>query len=226
VIAVDLPGFGHSELPQDDISIPGYGRFVDAFLGEIGVERGTVVGNSMGGFIAAEVAISHPSRVERLGLVSAAGGPTLRDRNNSHTSRVMRSARLLAPISAAAIARREHLVRRPRLRRMMLWKIARHPELLSPELCYEVASGGGKPGFLDALQAILDYDFSDRVGDIACPTLIVWGANDEIVPVPDAHEYERLIPDARKAIFEDTGHVPMAERPGRFNRVLEEFLGS
>ena len=61
VIAVDLPGFGESELPHEDISIPGYGRFVDAFLGEIGVERAPLVGNSMGGFIAAEVA-RQPSR--------------------------------------------------------------------------------------------------------------------------------------------------------------------
>ena len=60
MIAIDLPGFGESELPHEDISIPGYGRFVDAFLGEIGVERAALVGNSMGGFIAAETAISHP----------------------------------------------------------------------------------------------------------------------------------------------------------------------
>jgi pimeloyl-ACP methyl ester carboxylesterase len=226
VVAVDLSGFGHSELPSEDISIPGYGRFMDAFLGQIGVERAALVGNSMGGFIAAETAISHPSRVEKLVLVSAAGGPTLRDRNNAMQSRVMRGARLFAPIAAAAIARREHLIRRPRLRRMLLLKVARHPDRLEPELCYEVASGGGKPGFLDALQAILDYDFEHRLAEISCPTLIVWGRNDEIVPVEDAHEYERLIPSARKVIFEDTGHVPMLERPDRFNELVEEFVSS
>jgi pimeloyl-ACP methyl ester carboxylesterase len=226
VVAVDLSGFGHSELPSEDISIPGYGRFMDAFLGQIGVERAALVGNSMGGFIAAETAISHPSRVEKLVLVSAAGGPTLRDRNNAMQSRVMRGARLFAPIAAAAIARREHLIRRPRLRRMLLLKVARHPDRLEPELCYEVASGGGKPGFLDALQAILDYDFEHRLAEISCPTLIVWGRNDEIVPVEDAYEYERLIPSARKVVFEDTGHVPMLERPDRFNELVEEFVSS
>ena len=61
VVAVDLSGFGHSELPREEISIPGYGRFIDAFLGKIGIEKATLVGNSMGGFIAAETAISHPS---------------------------------------------------------------------------------------------------------------------------------------------------------------------
>lgn len=223
-IAVDLSGFGQSELPQEEISIPGYGRFVDAFLGAIGVERAALVGNSMGGFIAAETAISHPSRVEKLVLVAAAGGPSLYDRNNGQGARLMRAARLFAPVAASVFARREHLVRRPALRRALLWKVARHPDRLQPELCYEVASGAGKPGFLDALQAVIDYDFRDRVSEISCPTLIVWGRNDEIVPVEDAYEYERLIPGARKVIFDDTGHVPMLERPERFNRLVEEFL--
>jgi pimeloyl-ACP methyl ester carboxylesterase len=224
VIAVDLAGFGESELPQEEISIPGYGRFVDAVLGEIGVERAVVVGNSMGGFISAETALSHPSRVERLVLVDAAGGPTLREWNNRNRARLLRAARLFQPLAAAAFARREGVVRRPRLRRMLLYKIAAHPDLLAPELCYEIASGGGKPGFLDALNALIEYDYWERIPDVSCPTLIVWGRNDEIVPVADAFEYEALIPDARTVVFDDTGHVPMLERPTAFNRVLDDFL--
>ena len=57
-------------------------------------------------------------------------------------------------------------------------------------------------------------------------TLIVWGRNDRIVPVSGAHEYERLIAGSRKEVFEDTGHVPMIERPHRFNRLLDEFLAA
>ena len=223
-IAVDLAGFGHSELPQEEISIPGYGRFMDAFLGEIGVERGALIGNSMGGFVSAETAITHPGRVDKLVLVSAAGGPRLQERNTTNGNHVVRGARLFSPLAAAAFARRSELVRRPRLRRALLWKVARHPELLRPELCYEVASGASKPGFMNALQAIFDYDFGERIPEIECPTLIVWGRNDEIVPVDDAYEYARLIPGARMEIFEDTGHLPMLERPARFNRMVEEFL--
>jgi pimeloyl-ACP methyl ester carboxylesterase len=223
VIAVDLPGFGESELPLDDITIPGYGRFVDAFLGEIGVERAPLVGNSMGGFIAAEVAVSHPSRVDKLALVSAAGLITVPDRQ---LALAMRVAPLFHYGAARAIARREHWVRRRGLRRTFLYGVARHPELLQPELCYEIASGGGKPGFLDAFSAVLDYDFRDRLSDVTRPTLIVWGRKDRIVPVDGADEYERLIPGSQKVILEDTGHVPMIERPHRFNRVLEEFLSA
>jgi pimeloyl-ACP methyl ester carboxylesterase len=224
VIAVDLAGFGESELPREEISIPGYGGFIDAFLGEVGVERAVVVGNSMGGFISAETAITHPSRVEKLVLVDAAGGPTLREWHDRHGAWFTRTARLFQPAAAASFARRKALVRRPGLRKLLLYKIAAHPDRLAPELCYEVASGAGKPGFFDALMALIDYDFWERIPEIACPTLIVWGRNDEIVPVADAFEYEALIPNARTVIFEDTGHVPMLERPAAFNRVLESFI--
>src|SRR5688500_9668688 len=97
VVAVDLAGFGESELLHEDISIPGYGRFLDAFLGEIGIERGSLVGNSMGGFIAAETAISHPSRVDKLVLVSAAG---LMRVGNRRLAALERTARLFHPASA------------------------------------------------------------------------------------------------------------------------------
>ena len=227
MVALDLSGFGASEMPSWAISIEGYSRFVDAFLSEAGVERAVLVGNSMGGFIAAETAISHPTRVEKLVLVDAAGGPGLRTWNQEPPGRrLVRLARLAQPIGAAMMARREAIVRRAGLRRVMLYKVVRHPDRLRPELCYEVASGAGKPGFLDALNSIAEYDYSQRVPNISCPTLIIWGADDEIVPVRDAHEYERMIPGARKLIFEDTGHLPILERPTRFNRVLEEFLAA
>jgi pimeloyl-ACP methyl ester carboxylesterase len=79
---------------------------------------------------------------------------------------------------------------------------------------------------MDALNAIWDYDFRDRLPDISVPTLIVWGRQDRIVPVSGAFEYERLIPDARRVIFDNTGHLPMLERPARFNQLVEEFLAA
>jgi pimeloyl-ACP methyl ester carboxylesterase len=221
VVAVDLAGFGESELPNEEISIPGYGRFVDAFLGEIGVERAVLVGNSMGGFITAETAIAHPSRVEKLVLVSAAG---LIDFSKARLHVIERAARVFHPATAALLARREHLVRRPGLRRVMLYGVVKYPHRLAPELCWEVASGAGKPGFFDALAACLAYDFRHRLPELSVPTLIVWGSDDRVVPVSGAYQYERLIPGSKRVIFEDTGHLPMAERPARFNALLEDFL--
>src|SRR4051812_3242476 len=73
VVAMDLPGFGASEMPAEKISINGYARTVDALLDGMGIEKAVVVGNSMGGFIGAELAIQSGTTVDRLVLVSAAG---------------------------------------------------------------------------------------------------------------------------------------------------------
>ena len=98
-------------------------------------------------------------------------------------------------------------------------------EKLSAPLTWELVQGASKPGFLQGLKANLEYSYRDRLPQIEVPTLIVWGRNDMIVPVGDAHRYKRLIgPNAHKVIFEDTGHVPMLERPTRFNALLAEFL--
>src|SRR5918912_1008729 len=73
VVALDLPGFGQSEDPRDEISMPGYGRAVNELADRLELRQVLLVGNSMGGFVAAETAIQFPERVERLVLVSAAG---------------------------------------------------------------------------------------------------------------------------------------------------------
>ena len=83
----------------------------------------------------------------------------------------------------------------------------------------------GKPGFVPALKALLEYSYRDRLPAIEIPVLIVWGRNDLLVPVSDAERYQRLIgANARVEVFEDTGHAPMLERPSRFNELLHGFL--
>ena len=74
---------------------------------------------------------------------------------------------------------------------------------------------------MPALDALMRYPIRDRLERIAVPTLIVWGRNDMTVPVADAAEFERLIgANARTVILEDTGHLPMLERPRVFNPIL------
>jgi pimeloyl-ACP methyl ester carboxylesterase len=221
-IVPDLPGFGHSEMPAQRISIPGYGRAVDLVLDELGV-RGpvAVVGNSMGGFIAAEVAIAHPQRVERLALVSAAAlwNERARARPLVAASKV---SRFYAPLIVSGW---EVIARLPRLRNEALRSAGiRNPGAISAPLAYELLSGAGKPGFIDALQALFDYRIRDRLPEIACPTLVVWGADDPLVPLRHAFEYEALIPGARTVVFPRTGHAPMLEQPERFNAELLAFL--
>ena len=225
VVALDLPGFGHSPMPPGEISINGYARILDALLGELGIDAATVVGNSMGGFIGAELAISFPQRVERLVLVSAAGLSTY---NEPRTTRAMpalrRIERLVAAGSAWFAARSETVTLRPRLREMTMKVAAHHPGRLPAPLVAEQVRGAGKPGFIHALQAILDYDVRERLPEIACPTLIVWGEKDLLISVRDAQEFERLIPSSRRVVYPDTGHMAMLERPAAFNALLAGFL--
>jgi len=221
MIAMDLPGFGASEMPVEKISITGYARLVDEMCDRLGVESATVVGSSMGGFIAAEVGLSFGTRVEKLVLVSAAGLSIEHQRREPLVS----FARVLSANARFFVARRDLVVKRPHLRRAALQTVVRYPERLSAPLTWEQLAGQGKPGFVDAVEALVSYSFSDRLPELEMPVLIVWGGNDMLVPVGDAHRFAQLIGDnARKVIFDDTGHGPMLERPSRFNALLRGFL--
>ena len=224
VIAFDLPGFGESEMPAQTITISGYGRFVNALLDELGVGVAAVVGNSMGGFIGIELAIRFPERVERLVLVSAAGLSIESLRNERLLGLLGALDNRLAAYTGWLASRSDTLARRPGSRRMIFGVAARHPERLPAPLVSEQVRGSGKPGFVPALDALTDYPIRDRLGEIVCPTLIVWGAEDRLVPARDADEFARLIPNARKVVWPDTGHVAMLERPAAFNALLEAFL--
>ena len=224
VIAFDLPGFGTSEMPEGEISISGYARWVDALLDQLGVPAAAVVGNSMGGFIGAELAIQFPARVERLVLVSAAGLSIEHMRNERVLAALYAFDTRLAAYTAWMGTRSEALTRRPRSRRAIFSIVAHRPDKLPAPLIAEQMRGSGKPGFVPALDALTNYPIRDRLGEIACPTLIVWGSEDRLVPVGDADDFERLIPNSRKVVWPDTGHMAMLERPEAFNRLLAAFL--
>ena len=216
VIAPDLPGFGESPMPREKISIKLYARILDGLLRSLGVEGAVVVGNSMGGFAAAELAISFPTRVERLVLVSAAGLSI----EEASRAPLLVGARVWAGTATWLGARGQSVI----TRRLGLQTIVRYPERLSPELTYEITRGAGTPGFVPAMEALLSYGYRDQLARIEVPTLVIWGRNDMLVPSGDAREYVRLIGDnARREMFEDTGHLSMVERPSRFNRLLAAF---
>ncbi|MGD0453559.1 MAG: alpha/beta hydrolase [Solirubrobacteraceae bacterium] len=225
VITLDLPGFGYSPMPAEQISISGYARLLDRLLGELEIDAAAVVGNSMGGFIAAELAIAFPQRVERLVLISAAGISTTGHPGSLRAVPVIRRLETVLSASGAWVASKsETVARRARLREALLNVVTRHPSRLPAALAAEQLRGAGKPGFLQGLQAVLDYDIRERLPEIACPTLIVWGDGDRLIPVRDADVFAELIPDSRKVIFEDTGHMAMLERPAAFNALLKDFL--
>jgi pimeloyl-ACP methyl ester carboxylesterase len=220
VIALDLPGFGSSELPVAPISITNFAATVDALCEILDLGPVALVGNSMGGFTSAEIAIRHPERVERLVLVDAAGISITR----AFDKVTMQAAKVISPPVAADPEAIKRIFSRPAFIQAAFGTVMRHPTRLPRDVLAEQIHGTGKPAFIPAMQALMTYDFADQLGGISCPTLVVHGSEDFLVPLGDAFEFERRIPRSTTLILEDTGHVPMIERPRRFNDALLEFL--
>jgi pimeloyl-ACP methyl ester carboxylesterase len=221
-IALDLPGFGASPMPSWPIDMPAYGRLLHYFCKKLGLDRGvTLVGNSMGGLVAAEAVLSDPNRFDRLVLVSAAGfiNTWLPHQRGKATSRAWNTfGRSFGAAACFVVSHR-------RARYAMFRFAIRYPSRLSKELLWEqMASGLPCPGFADALDAVIEYDARDRLEEIQIPVMIVWGTDDWVIPSVAAHSYQRRIPHSRLEIFERTGHVPQMERPARFNALLDDFL--
>lgn len=218
-IGIDLPGHGSSEMPASEMTISLFGRAVNALCDELDLGEVVIVGNSMGAFTAAETAIQFPQRVERLILNSAAGMTTS---DLAHRPLLV-GARGVVVIGAWAGAHSETLVKRKRLRWPIFYSFIRYPHRIPTDLLYEIAHTG-RDGFLSALKAIFEYDYRERLPEIQCPALVIWGADDMLVPRRDADRYVKLIPRSRKVVLEDTGHSAMLERPPTFNDLVVEFL--
>jgi pimeloyl-ACP methyl ester carboxylesterase len=225
VIAVDLPGFGESQMPVEKISISNYADTVDALLDVLEIEEPVrLIGNSMGGFIGAEMAIRYPARIERLVLVAAAGLSVETIRTERQEGLRHRAENIAFFNIGWFASRSPAITRRPRLRSAVLLLVTAHPDRLPSPLTYEQVKGSGKEGFNDALEALCNYPIRKRLTKIECPTFIVWGDKDRLVPLKDASVFEELIDDSRKVVYKDTGHLTMLERPARFNADVHEFL--
>jgi pimeloyl-ACP methyl ester carboxylesterase len=221
-IALDLPGFGASPMPSWPIEMPAYGRLLHDFCEKLGIEGATVVGNSMGGFIAVEAVTATPGRFNRLVLVSAAG--IINTWNPEE--RAVATAWAWKVFGPHYARRGRFIVSRPRARELVFRPFVRYPARLREDLLLEQIENGLKlaDGFGDALHAVIRHDIRERLAEIEVPTMLVWGQSDRVIPMAAALSYHRRIPHSRLEIFERTGHVPQLERPLRFNAVLDDFL--
>ena len=117
--------------------------------------------------------------------------------------------------------------RRRRARARVFAGVFHHPERMRPELVWEIFSGENRgERFVEALTELTGYDILDKLTEVEVPALVVQGRFDRIVPPRDALRYHELLPNSTLEIFDETGHLAMAERPVRFNRTLEEFLAA
>lgn len=223
VVAVDLPGFGASEPLPGRAAISEHAAFLDAFCSRVGLERPTVIGSSMGGLLAAELAIHRPERVAALVLAAPAGtAPSVGER-----------ARILPLLAGTAVVA-AHLpplppgvARRPGARALMLSALIHRPRALPSDLAYVALLGRPGPGSWKALLALARHigaGSEAALGAIDCPTLVVWGACDRLLAPAHARRYVEAIPGAELAMIAGSAHLPMVEQPDAFTAAVLPFL--
>lgn len=220
VVAVDLPGFGRSQLPVEPISIARYARTLDRVCDLLEFEPAVVVGSSLGAMVAAELALRYPERVERLVLVGAAClAPTELSAHRAHLALAA-----LGRITRALPRGVNGTLTRPRARHLAFASVLRHPTLISTDMLYELTGGKRPAGSVDALDALSGHTIHDELPMIGVPTLVIHGRNDMLINVGDGVDLAAMIDGAELVVFEDTGHLPMIERPARFNEALLGFI--
>lgn len=227
VHAIDLPGFGSSSKPARGAYDAGYfARATLGYMDAMAIERAHVVGNSMGGRIALELALTDPDRVETLALLSPALA-FLRRRELVPLVKLLRPELAAIPHPLRAARVREHL-----------WSLFAQPEQLDPavadiaadEFCRTYRSRSARIAFFAAARNIyLDAPHGERglwtrLSGLRPPALFIWGDSDRLVPAAFARHVTEAIPDARQVVLPKCGHVPQVELPERANGLIREQI--
>jgi len=226
VIAPDLLGHGESAKPMGDYSLGAYASGLrDLLVGTLGIERATVVGQSLGGGVAMQLAYQHPELCERLVLVGSGG--LGREVSWMLRALTLPGAEYVMPVLFPRFVRtggekvvaffRDHGVRAPHIAEM--WSA--YASLTETE---------NRHAFVRTMRAVIDPGgqtvcAKDRLYlAAAVPTLIAWGDRDDIIPVQHAYDAHALLPDSQLEIFEGAGHFLHVEQPARFAEVLHDFI--
>jgi pimeloyl-ACP methyl ester carboxylesterase len=215
-IAIDLPGFGGSDRPADmNYAIKNFVQTVAEFMRKKDMDDGrtSVVGHSLGGYIAAQLAIEHRQFVDKLVLIDSSGmlqGPTP----------------LLREYLAAAMHPSKESVRK--VFEELVANPLRIPEILVDGFIYRIR----QPNAQRAFRLTYEDSTSTRIGArglqrlSGIPTLIVWGSEDRLIPVEHCWAFASNIRNSQTAIVKDAGHAPFAEKPAIVCELLHNFLAS
>ncbi len=207
VYALDQIGFGRSDKPSGDYKIETFVTYLEGFMQVLNIPKATLVGNSLGGWIAAEFAIRHPDRVDKLVLVDAAG---LR----------ARASEILPVFGLAAWAeKRQQLEGALRDRRLVEIEFERF------SLAWHLKRGDSKTIERVVASVLAGKEFlDDNAAAIRAPTLVLWGRNDLWIPLAMGERLAKAVPGAKLVVLDRCGHLPQLERPTEFNSALLEFL--
>jgi pimeloyl-ACP methyl ester carboxylesterase len=215
VIAVDLKGFGFSEKPDGDYSRRAQAILVGHLLEQLKIDKAWICGNSMGGETAINVALQFPERVAGLVLIDSAGI-------------VVPGATSLVPwyLSIPVVNRllSAFALIPDKLVREGLGKSFYDPSKITPDrVAYyhrPLKTRGGQLAAMRARAAFGNFPVEPELGKIKVPTLLIWGAEDNVIPLEAGRKINSLIKESKLVVVDQCGHVPQEEMP---ERVLAEI---
>jgi len=220
VIAVDLAGYGKSEPVGDSDAIDDQIATVVGVLNHLNIASAVVVGHSMGGVVALAMAHQVPDRVRALVVVDS--GTTAM--GTGHLLLISTAFRVFNSVFRPQTGLPAFVARRPWLRSILFAVSMEHPTALSTALARQLLPKMAAPGFMTTMKAVTDYLRTAGPPSVECPTLVIWGANDRILPMSMGRDLAAQISGAELVVFDGVGHSPMLEVPEQFNGAIERFL--
>ena len=222
VIRLDLPPFGvtgplrSASGAIETMDLPAYRRFIDTFLQALGIERATLIGNSLGGLISWDYALRHRGAVERLVLIDSAGFP-------------MKLPIYIALFNSALVRASSPWWLPEAIVRSAVRNVYGDPrklDALTLRRYVEFFQGEGTRAAIGKMVPTLDFSHldTDVLKTLDVPTLVLWGAEDRWIPTVHAAEFASRIPGAKSVMYAGLGHIPMEEAPERVLADLREFL--
>lgn len=219
VIAPDLVGFGFSQKPESfEYTIDAHARIIVGLMDRLGIERAPLVGSSYGGAIAATCALDYPSRVERLVLVSAVSNDEIKKRKLLRFASSPVVGNVISPLL---------LDLRWLVKRRLIKNSKGRPEIFNAERVDEhhrpLRTANTQRAALLMLRRWDGERITTDAHRIKQPTLIIWGEQDEEIPLNDGERLYQLIPNSRLVVFRHCGHLPHEEYPREFTGLVTEF---
>jgi len=216
VFVPDQVGFGRSDKPMIDYRIGTLVDFLNAFYKKVGITKATLVGNSLGGWVAMDFALAHPEKVDRLVLVDSAGY------SQKRTGAPPLSRDVMLGLNPSTIAGEKQLMA----------VVFYNKSFASDQFAEQALMAHLRKNDSYTIDRFIDSilrgdDVVDgRLAAIHAPTLVVWGREDALVPLAAGKALAEDIPGAQIAILDSCGHVPQAECAGPFNTALLKYLGA